>query len=99
MTAHRHHTPGRAMRLLLARLHSGTAAEIFADLDSEMTLINEIGDCSSCWFRIADELADMIICEVTAQVREHPHMNLDGFVRWFAHLLAEQLDHDDEDAA
>lgn len=87
---HRHHTPGRALRHLLARLHN--------DLGAYMILIDEIGDCSFCWFIIADELTDMITAEITAQIREHPEMNLEGFVRWFAHRLAEQLDHDDDAA-
>ena len=98
MIQHRHHIEGRALRLLLANLRS----PLDSLKDSYMILINEIGDCSFCWFLVADELASMIRAEITAQVREHPHKNLEGYVRWYERHLVEQLDHaddDDEDAA
>ena len=49
------------------------------------------------WFLVADELAGMIKAEIAAQIREHPHMNLDGFIRWYEQRLVEQLDRDDDD--
>jgi hypothetical protein len=91
MPHHRHHIPGRALRLLMARPRR--------DTDAEHILLNEIGDCSFCWFLVANALGDMIIAEIDAQICEHPHMNREGFARWFAHNIAKALDAEALDAA
>ena len=95
MSSHRHHA-GRAMRLLLTRLHDDTPAGIFTELDAERMLIREVGDCSFCWFLVADQLADMLIATVRARIRDNPRVTEAGIARWLEDLTAKRLDDDAE---
>lgn len=99
---HRHHTGGRALRLLLARFRGGPLDE----LECTNILIDELTDCDGCcWFVIADQLADMLKREVVARIAEHPGATLDDYIRWLEQRLIAELDRDvldeldDEDAA
>lgn len=87
---HRHHTAGRALRLVLANYRK--------DIEAERILIEEIDGCGWCWFLVAEELAGFIDREIGAAVRERG-LTAERVEAHLAALIADQLDADGNFAA